>query len=265
MIDSHSLAEYSSQVLNASGTEELNQRLGLYRVFLKLYEHHRGLLDEILDLENTGSRSRTKVSSFYIQGVVQNQQISLVTNMVKGKTQAYRQTQNVWVIGRDRKASLPIQDRRLSRRHAAIQFVANQGFYLVDLDSTNGSFINGEPVRHCQILQDGAQVRLGSLAFTFFVQETSNLAEPIAPDLLKQINLIRETFALPVGDTTVTDGAAGGGHWDTPGGSADETSMFRLPPRNQSVQDSDSAASELSMAQRAEILDRFMQRQSLGH
>ena len=50
MLDSHSLAEYSSQVLNASGNTELEQRLGLYRVFLKLYEHHRSLLDEILDL-----------------------------------------------------------------------------------------------------------------------------------------------------------------------------------------------------------------------
>jgi hypothetical protein len=27
---------------------EIEQRLGLYQVFLKLYEHHRSLLDEIL-------------------------------------------------------------------------------------------------------------------------------------------------------------------------------------------------------------------------
>ena len=37
-----------------SEDKELKQRLGLYQVFLKLYEHHRGLLDEILKVREFG-------------------------------------------------------------------------------------------------------------------------------------------------------------------------------------------------------------------
>ena len=52
-------------------------------------------------------------------------------------------------------SDLPVQDQRLSRRHAAIQYVGRRGFYLVDLNSTNGSFINGRAIRGRNRLRDG--------------------------------------------------------------------------------------------------------------
>ena len=169
MIDSHSLAEYSSHLLTASNNTELEQRLGLYRVFLKLYEHHRSLLDEILDLENTGIKSRVQASAQYVQGVIQGQQVYLTTNLLRGKSQSLTQLQNIWLVGRDSKAALSLQDKRLSRTHAVIQYVRNQGFYLIDLNSTNGSFVNGEPVRNAVLLKEGDQIRLGSISFHFYI------------------------------------------------------------------------------------------------
>lgn len=263
MLDSHSLAEYSSQVLNASGNTELEQRLGLYRVFLKLYEHHRSLLDEILDLENTGIKSRKQVALQYVQGVVQGQKVYVLTNLLNSKTRSVLQPQNIWVIGRDRKMALPIQDKRLSRRHAAIQYVEEQGFYLIDFNSTNGSFVNGEPVRHCILLKDGDQVRLGSLAFTFFSCHAPKTAEAIPDDIVNQVNAARHAYETSADDSTITESGMPTSRtdWDTPlSADAKETSMFLRPPIPGSELRSEQAAYPMSMRQQADILDRFLQR-----
>jgi len=148
---------------------EIEQRLGLYQVFLKLYEHHRSLLDEILQLEKSTSNSFGSVATRCVTGIIQGDRVHLVTNLIDGTTQILVQPQGIWTIGRDRQLSIPICDRRLSRRHAVIQYIKNQGFYLVDLDSTNGSFVNGEPVHGRLLLRDGDRVRLSTLTFSFFI------------------------------------------------------------------------------------------------
>jgi pSer/pThr/pTyr-binding forkhead associated (FHA) protein len=263
MIDTHSLAEYSSQVLNASGNSELEQRLGLYRVFLKLYEHHRNLLDEILDLENTDDKWRARAAVRFVHGVIQGQQVHLITNLLKGKTQLLHQSQGIWVIGRDRNAALPVQDKRLSRRHAVIQYVKDEGFYLIDLNSTNGTFINGEPIRYSALLKDGDQIRLGSLAFTFFMCSVCRMVGEAPMELLQRINTIRQT-SLAANDDLLgqdTSFSAAAVDWDAAlPESAAETSMFLIPPtpeRNPTVEPS---FPELSASQQSDILDRFLNR-----
>lgn len=190
MMNPRSLAAFSSQVSNAPTSPELEQRLGLYRVFLKLYEHHRNLLDELLELENLGDNSPNKVDVRYIQGVISGEQSYLITNLLEGKTQVLCQPQQIWTIGRTQQVALSIQDRRLSRCHAAIRYVKHHGFYLIDLGSTNGSFINGEPLRHYALLKDGDRVRLGGLAFTFFSCSSAQILDAVSPQILNQINAI---------------------------------------------------------------------------
>ncbi|XHX79573.1 MAG: FHA domain-containing protein [Stenomitos frigidus ULC029] len=263
MLDSQSLAEYSSQVLNASDNAELEQRLGLYRVFLKLYEHHRSLLDEILDLENTGTKSRKHSTLQYMQGVVQEKQIHIVTNLLSGKTQSVLQPQGVWVIGRDRKMALSIQDKRLSRRHAAIQHIEDQGFYLIDFKSTNGTFVNGEPIQHCVLLKDGDQIRLGSLAFTFFICCTSKQAESLPDSLINQVNDALHTYNSGMSDSTVTETGLPfpSTDWDKPlTADAKETSIFIRSPGSGKALPSEPVPYPISMTQQADILDRFMHR-----
>lgn len=188
MLDPQSLAEFSLDVAKTVENSDLDQRLGLYRVFLKLYEHHRELLDEILSLEHVNDHAIVHETVRYVQGIVQGDQIYLITNLVQGGTRSLYQPQGVWLLGRDRTAAIQIADKRLSRRHAAIQYIPNQGFYLVDLNSTNGSFVNGELVRHSMRLKDGDRIRLGSMAFNFFVCGVANTVEPIAPDFLAEVN-----------------------------------------------------------------------------
>lgn len=66
------------------------------------------------------------------------------------------------VIGRGPGAGIAFDNPTMSRQHAVIEYAGN-GFRVVDLGSTNGIHVNGEPVqvadlRHGDLLEIGAQV-----------------------------------------------------------------------------------------------------------
>jgi len=63
------------------------------------------------------------------------------------------------VIGR-KGADLPLDDPEISRHHCVLE-VRDRFVNLKDLDSTNGTFFEGERVR-AGVLQDGAEFRVGS-------------------------------------------------------------------------------------------------------
>jgi hypothetical protein len=187
MFSTDDLISFASASIDTCANEELQQRLSLYQVFLKLYEQNRGLLDELLRLENSSSKALAEVTLPYVQGVVAGDQVQLVTNLLGGKTQSLNQPQHTWLLGRDpRKVNIAVQDNRLSRCHATIQFIANE-FYLTDLGSSNGSFINGEQIWRSTVLKEGDRVRLGSLSFVFFVCQTGQTLPPLAIEVLSQL------------------------------------------------------------------------------
>jgi len=70
------------------------------------------------------------------------------------------------VIGRDPDVSVPIASTKASRRHAQIR-VTGSGAMLEDLDSKNGSFLNGEPVDGGVALEDGGEICVGDEVFVF--------------------------------------------------------------------------------------------------
>jgi len=86
------------------------------------------------------------------------------------------------VIGRGPGADLAVENPTMSRQHAAVEYAGN-GFRVVDLGSTNGIHVNGEPVqvadlRHGDLLEVGAQV------FQLVIDERD---EPDVYDLDKQV------------------------------------------------------------------------------
>lgn len=161
-------AHPADQLLQTSENTDLEQRLGLYQVFSRLYEQNQPLLNEILDLENLHHPNGNQAMSRYILAIAQANQAQLVTNLLDGCSQALHQAEQVWVIGRAPDATICLDDPRLSRYHAAIQYQHGQGFWLRDLDSTNGSFVNGEASRSLHRLQEGDRLRLGSTTIQFF-------------------------------------------------------------------------------------------------
>jgi hypothetical protein len=69
-------------------------------------------------------------------------------------------------LGRSRESDVFIGDRRASRRHARIQW-ENGGYVLVDLGSTNGTYLNGRHLNHPVTLHAGDEITIGSARFTF--------------------------------------------------------------------------------------------------
>ncbi len=126
----------------------------------------------------------------YVQGVAQSGQVYLLTNLLQDQSQTLFQSQTVWTIGRHRGAALSLSDRKLSRRHAVILHDA-EGFYLIDLNSLNGSYVNGDRVQQRHLLGDGDRVCLGSVEFFFFVSQQRHSLEPIHPEVLSRLHNLK--------------------------------------------------------------------------
>ena len=69
------------------------------------------------------------------------------------------------VIGRNADCGIVVADARASRQHAEIRAQGN-GFVVHDLDSMNGTLVNGTAVRE-HPLTDGDEVRLGNTVVRF--------------------------------------------------------------------------------------------------
>jgi two-component system cell cycle response regulator len=71
------------------------------------------------------------------------------------------------VIGRSNDCEIRISDHSVSRRHARIQPGAD-GFYAVDLQSTNGTYVNDVPASMYK-LKDGDYLRVGNCIYRFLM------------------------------------------------------------------------------------------------
>ena len=69
------------------------------------------------------------------------------------------------VLGRSRECDVQIEDVNVSRRHAELRRESD-GFWIVDLDSTNGVEVDGRRVKRAK-LDPGATFTVGSTAVTF--------------------------------------------------------------------------------------------------
>lgn len=71
----------------------------------------------------------------------------------------------VVALGRDRTNPIQFHDSEVSRRHAQV-CKTDAGFEVVDLDSSNGTFVNSRPVRS-QKLQNGDRLQVGRTLMIF--------------------------------------------------------------------------------------------------
>lgn len=73
------------------------------------------------------------------------------------------------VIGRETAAEICLADRAVSRRHSRVEPNGDQ-FWLSDLQSLNGTFVNDVPVKQ-RALQHGDRIRIGDTQFLFLLHE----------------------------------------------------------------------------------------------
>lgn len=71
-----------------------------------------------------------------------------------------------YVLGRDRRVDFPLPSEIVSRQHAEIAWREPVGFEIRDLESKNGTKINGEPVDE-HVLVDGDSIWLGPFTLTY--------------------------------------------------------------------------------------------------
>jgi predicted component of type VI protein secretion system len=95
---------------------------------------------------------------------VQNMKLALVADSGLNVGSVYPLAENRQVIGRRLDATIPIDDSKASRDHALVDF-RNGFFYLVDLGSTNGTYVNGRRVQHATRLSLGDHLRIGNSVF----------------------------------------------------------------------------------------------------
>ncbi|KST64495.1 FHA domain-containing protein [Mastigocoleus testarum] len=175
-----------SPVVAELAQSELQKKLQLYQVFLKLYEHHGALLNQILQLENLTDLSFEQTRQSYVQAVINGKESCIITNLGEGKSRKLRQPQLIWTIGRGENNGICVGNQYISRHHAAIQYLKAKGFILIDFNSTNGSYVNGERIYQSQEIQDGDSIRLGNLIFPFFINLSTQILPIVATELLTQ-------------------------------------------------------------------------------
>lgn len=98
-------------------------------------------------------------------------------------------------IGRSREADIPLLDDKVSRAHCGIR-LSDGEFYLKDLKSRNGVYVNGQRVEDTVKLKVGDRIQIGS---TVFVLETASVAE----DSAKGIDAVKDAMADGKGYTTI--------------------------------------------------------------
>jgi pSer/pThr/pTyr-binding forkhead associated (FHA) protein len=77
-------------------------------------------------------------------------------------------------IGRERDNTIVVPSDSASRRHARI-FVSGGSHVIVDLESTNGTLLNGRSITE-QTLRNGDVVRVGSTVLRYVVEEEARPA-----------------------------------------------------------------------------------------
>ncbi len=73
------------------------------------------------------------------------------------------------VIGRETAAQVCLADRAVSRRHSRLELNRDQ-FWINDLQSLNGTFVNDVPVKQ-RALKHGDRIRIGDTQFLFLLHE----------------------------------------------------------------------------------------------
>ena len=69
------------------------------------------------------------------------------------------------IIGRASSCGVRIESPTVSRVHAIIKYM-NEEYIIEDMDSTNGTFVNGVRVKKC-VLRDNDQIQVGQVSLLF--------------------------------------------------------------------------------------------------
>ncbi len=86
-------------------------------------------------------------------------------------------------VGRDKSNTIQLHDTEISRHHSELRWIEGQ-VELVDLNSSNGSYVNSQVARK-QVLKSGDRVQLGRTLMIFTAGE-----EHSGTDLVEGVDIV---------------------------------------------------------------------------
>lgn len=125
---------------------------------------------------------------------------------IDGEVQCFSLTSgSTFYIGRSDKNNVVIPDDLASRHHAMLQRSEQGLFYISDLGSSNGTFVNRARISAPVILRPGDRIAIGNHEFTFH-QEIIVQCTPVAdPEELKSTNMLFRESLITVLVTDIRD------------------------------------------------------------
>jgi pilus assembly protein CpaF len=85
---------------------------------------------------------------------------------------------NPYVVGRHHSCDLTLEYSPISRRHFAIRCDDEQNFVIEDLNSRNGTYVNGDRIESPLLLREGMQIKVGSVFLEYHESEPAGEEQP---------------------------------------------------------------------------------------
>lgn len=101
-------------------------------------------------------------------------------------------------VGRDESTAVSLEDDQVSRRHALIS-PTTEGAVVEDLNSTNGTYVNDQPIHGSREINPGDRVRFG-LTVMELRAGRDQAASPPAADVVPEITVLGHGVLEPVPD-----------------------------------------------------------------
>ena len=126
-----------------------------------------------MDIKKTGKKERAKNAAAEKEGTSAQRSTYAVLKTVKGRyaaeakmKAAYRISGRGVIVGRGKDCDITVNHMFLSAEHFQVWY--DEGvWYIGDMGSKNGTYLNGSKLRKVRPLEDGDEISFGELKFIF--------------------------------------------------------------------------------------------------
>jgi FHA domain len=117
------------------------------------------------------NQASSNETAYYIQIIHQSDRAFLRTNLPHTETARTSAVGMAWLMGRSRSCTIVFPDPAVSRCHAVIGHDAVQGFYIMDVGSSNGTFWNQKRLvtMQRQTIQNGDVLTISHIRIEVFL------------------------------------------------------------------------------------------------
>jgi adenylate cyclase len=102
----------------------------------------------------------------------------LILRLEQGDRSFYFNKVSAWTVGRNEDSAIVLDDTWASRNHAILQIMESK-FYVIDLGSLNGTFVNGQRVNIPVVLNNGDKITFGATETQIFCNQVKAQETPL--------------------------------------------------------------------------------------